>query len=265
MITLDSKRLEEFGYRALLEHYHEAVPKIRRKTMTIPGMTGRWDFGSELDSKPFEIPIRTLSDSSLSLQRLQNELVAFLMDEFGNPRPLKMIFDYEPDKFYTVKVDDAIAPTLRSHILRYNTLPFIAHDPYKYANVTSDEVVWGSEIITFEWNYLLGHEGSAGSVSLNGPQTIDISVDGLAVQPNFEIEGTANSLKVECGDCSFSLPNFSNEKWEIDFKRYAVFRNGQETMIEIRDFYLMPGSNEIKVTGNNINIDLRIKFRDKYN
>ena len=87
----------------------------------------------------------------------------------------------------------------------------------------------------------------------------------MAVQPNLIIEGTANNLKVECGDYSFALPNFINGKWEIDFKRYVVFRNGQETMIEIRDFYLMPGSNEIKVTGNNINIDLRIKFRDKYN
>ena len=95
MITLNDKRLEEFGYRALIDHYHEAVPEIRSKTISIPGMPGRWDFGSELGSKRFEIPIRALSDSSADLQHLQNELVAFLMDEFGNPRELKMVFDYE--------------------------------------------------------------------------------------------------------------------------------------------------------------------------
>src|SRR5699024_2805889 len=154
VITLDGKHLEEFGYRALLDHYHEAIPNIRRKTITIPGMSGRWDFGSELESKPFEIPIQALSDSSVSLQSLQNELVAFLMDEYGNPREIKMVFDYELDKFYTVKIDGAIAPVLRAHILRNKTLPFIAHDPYKYSRLYGDEVVWGSNVVTFEWHYL---------------------------------------------------------------------------------------------------------------
>ena len=129
MITLDDNyRLEDFGYRASIEHYHEAIPNLRRKTIAIPGA---WDFGSELESKQFNIPIRSLSDSSLSLQRLQNDLVAFLMDEFGNPRPLKMVFDYEPDKFYTVEINGSVAPTLIAHIIRNKSLPFVAHDPYK--------------------------------------------------------------------------------------------------------------------------------------
>lgn len=265
MITLDGKRLEDFGYRASIEHYHEAIPNLRRKTIAIPGRPGAWDFGSDLESKPFNIPIRAISDSSLSLQRLQNDLVAFLMDDFGNPRPIKMVFDYEPDKFYTVKIDGSIAPTLRSHIIRHKTLPFIAHDPFKYSILNADEVVWGSEIVTFQWHYLLGHEGTSGGATLNGPDTINITVEGLAVQPVFEIDGTASNLKIECEGYSFTLPNFINETWIIDFEKYVVFRNGQETMIEIRDFYLMPGSNEIEVTGSNIDIDLRIKFRDKYN
>ena len=63
---------------------------------------------------------------------------------------------------------------------------------------------------------------------------------------------------------SFSLPNFNNEKWIIDSEKYLVWRNGQETMIEIREFYLMPGDNEISITGTNFDIDLAIKFRDKY-
>src|SRR5699024_7181543 len=201
-------------YRALMEHYHEAIPNVRRKNIMIPGMSGRWDFGSELESKTFEIPIQALSDSSVSLQALQNELVDFLMDEYGNPREIKMVFDYELDKFYTVKIDGAIAPVLRAHILRNKTLPFIAHDPYKYSRLHGDEIVWGSEIVTFEWHYLLGHEGDGASsgVKITSPTTINVNVEGIAVQPVFEINGTANNLKIECGKYSFTLPNFSNAK-----------------------------------------------------
>lgn len=268
MITLDDNyRLEDFGYRALLEHYHEAIPEIRDKTMSIPGMAGRWNFGSELGSKPFEIPIQALGLDSLDLQGKQNDLVAFLMNEFGNPRPIKMVFDYEPDKFYTVEISGSVAPTLKAHIIRSNTLPFVAHDPYKYSESFADEVTWGSENITFESDYLLGHTNDFGGdyVSVTGPETLLITVSRLAIQPIFEIEGTASNLTISANGYSFTLPNFTNTKWKIDLDKYLVYRNDQETMEEIREFYLMPGENEIKVTGSNINIQLAVKYRDKYN
>lgn len=264
---MDDKRLEDFGYRALLEHYHEAIPEIRTKTMSIPGMSGQWNFGSERGSKPFEIPIEALGLDSLDLQRKQNDLVAFLMDEFGNPRPIKMVFDYEPDKFYMVEISDSVAPTLKAHIIRGQSLPFIAHDSFKHSNVYADEVTWGSEDITFESDYLLGHTNDFGDeyVNITGPETLLITVSGIAIQPVFEINGTANNLTISANGYSFTLPNFTNTKWTIDFEKYLVYKNGQETMIEIREFYLMPRENEIKVTGSNINIQLAVKYRDKYN
>lgn len=268
MITMDGRKLKEFGYRAALEHYHEAIPNIRTKTMTIPGMPGQWDFGSELGSKSFEIPIRALSDDSFNLQQLQNELVAFLMDEYGNPREIKLVFDYEPDKYYTVKVDRSIAPSLRAHIIRHKTLIFVAHDPYKYSQAFADEVVWGSEVITFQWHYLLGHEGAGArnGIDINGNKTIDVTVDGLAIKPVFEIEGTASGLKIECGEYSFTLPNFTNSTYIVDFENYSVTKNGQEQILDgIDEFFLMPGNNQVKVTGTNLNINMRIKFRDKHN
>lgn len=263
----ENHRLEDFGYRALLEHYHEAIPEIREKTTSIPGMAGRWNFGSELGSKQFNIPIEALGLDSADLQGKQNSLVAFLMDKFGKPRPIKMSFDYEPDKFYMVEINGSMAPTLKAHIIRNNSLPFVAHDSYKYSNVHADEVTWGNEDITFEADYLLGHENDFGDeyVSVTGPETLSITVSGIAIQPIFEVNGTANNLTISANGYSFTLPNFTNEKWIIDFEKYLVYKNDQETMVEIRDFYLMPGGNEIKVTGLNINIRLAVKYRDKYN
>jgi len=128
-------------------------------------------------------------------------------------------------------------------------------------------VTWGSTDITFESDYLFGHTNDfAGSpIKVTRPQTLNITNSGLVVTPIIEIDGTANNLTLSSNGHSFTLPDFNNEKWIIDFEKYVVFRNGQETMIEIRNFELLQGNNSISVNGNNINIDLRIKFRDKFN
>src|SRR5699024_8903274 len=158
----------------------------------------------------------------------------------------------EPDKYHTVKIDGVIAPMLRAHILSNKTLPFIAHDPYKYSRLFGDDIVWGSEVVTFQWHYLLGHEGdgASGGFKVASPTTVNVNVEVLAVQPVFEIDGTANNLKIGSGNYSFTLPNFNNTKWVIDFEKYTITKNGQDQLIDgINEFYLMPGSNAVKITG----------------
>lgn len=265
MITIDDKyRLEDFGFKAYLNHDHEATPKIIRKTLEIPGMAGAWNFGSEIGQRDFQIPLRVADGDPINLQQKQNKLIALLFDEFGKPRPFKLTFDYEPDKYYTVELSGYIAPNNAVSFLRTFGLYLTAHDPHKYSNLYADEVSWGSEIINFSYHYLLGREGLDGLVKITSPQTLNVSVDGLAVQPVFEIEGKANNLTLSANGHSFSLPNFNNESWSVDFEKFLVIRNGNETMLEINNFYLMPGDNDVVVTGANIDIDLRIKFRDKF-
>ena len=239
----DKYRFSDFGLYVEEGHEHPAIPNMQRKTLHIPGRSGLWDFGVEVREKSFIFPIATLyskKEDKIELQTKLNRFIEFLYDDFGQPREIKMVFDYEPDKFYLVKVSDSFIPSRVSPFSGFD-LSLIAYNPYKHSNVYADEITWGSETITFEYNYLLGHESLGGSVNITGPQTFNLSFEGLAVQPVFEIEGTANNLKFECGKYNFTLPNFSNTKWTIDFEKYLVWRNGQETMIEIRDFYLMPG------------------------
>jgi len=264
LIILDCKNISEFGFEVEPGYEDPITPNMDRKTIAIPGRSGLWDFGTEIREKPFAFPLKIHDRFHDEMQSAYNRLVAFLFDEFGKPRLIKMVREYEPDKFYMVKVVTQMIPERLAEDGNL-ILPLVADVPYKYSRFLSEEVIWGSEEITFEFNYFLGHEGTGGKVKVNGPQTINLSVEGLAVQPVFEIEGTANNLKIECGKYDFTVPNFSGESWMIDFQKYVVFRNGQETMIEIRDFILLPGVNEIKITGSNIDIDLRIKYRDKFN
>ncbi len=265
MIILDDKKITDFGFEVEPGHEDPITPNMERKTIPIPGRAGLWDFGTEMRERQLNYPIKIIDRFHDEMQSAYNALVAFLFDEFGQPKSIKMVREYEPDKFYMVKIVQQMLPERPAEDGSL-MLPFVADDPYKYSNTFADDVVWGSEVITFEYHYLLGHINNFGSgaVNVTGSQTLDISVSGMAVQPIFEIEGKANNLTFSANGYSFSLPNFTNTSWIIDFEKYLVYKNEQETMEEIREFYLMPGDNQVKITGSNIDIDMRVKYRDKY-
>lgn len=264
MIVFEDKyTFEDFGLRGEYVHEHPLTPQIERKTLSIPGMAGEWDFGTEIGAKPFAFAVWGLEHDRTLLQSRMSSFASFLSDPFGKPRPVKLSFGYDAGKFYTVKLAAPISPERVANAGRF-TLAFVASDPHKYSGVLADEITWGSEVVTFAFDYLLGREGLGGAVTVTGPQTITVPVNGLAVQPIFEISGSATGLTISANGYSFKVPDFAGESWTVDFQRYTAFRNGQERMIDMRKFWLLPGDNAVKVAGSGINIEMRIKYRDKY-
>lgn len=267
MIIIDDKHISDFGFEVEAGFDDPITPNFEHKTLAIPDRSGVWYFGSEIKERLFSFPLVIHERFHDNMQRAYNRLVAFLFDKFGKPREIKIVREYEPDKFIKARVLQQMLPERLTEEGKV-VLPFVAHDPYKYSRFFADEVTWGRTDINFtNTTYTLGHTNDfgAGPIHITRPQTVNITASGLAVQPVLNIEGSANNLTLSANGHSFSLPNFSNTKWEIDFSRYVVFRNGQETMIEIWDFFLMPGDNEIQVTGSNLDFYLNVKFRDKFN
>lgn len=263
MITLDDKyRLEDFGLIAEIGHGNPITPKIENKTIPIPGRAGLWDFGSEIKEKQISLPVACVGEDRITLQQNLNDFVAFLCDEYGKPREMKVVFDYEPDKFYTAKLVGQIEPERIIHLGRF-VFDLVANDPYKYSNVTVDEIVWGSTEITYEYNFVFGHESPV-YFEITGPKTVYLIVDGLAVQPTFEITGTANNLRIWNDKYEIKLGDFTNESWIINCEKYSVLRNGQETMVDMWDFYLIPGRQPLRFSGTNIDIKINVKYRYKY-
>lgn len=266
MITMDDKyRLEDFGLIAEMGHGNPITPKIEHKTLPIPGRTGLWDFGSEVKEKGISIPVACIGKDRINLQQNLNDFVAFLCDEFGKPRELKVVFDYEKDKFYKVKLAGQLDPERIIHLGRFE-LGLVAHDPYKYSRVTSDEVIWGSEIITFQYNYEFGHEGFSEVTRFQSNSVFNITVGGIAVKPIIEINGKADNLVVEVNGYEIKFSNFKGTDFIIDIEKYSVLKNGKESLqgVEFREFFLLPGINEVKITGKNMDISFFIKHRDKF-
>lgn len=266
MITLDSTyRFEDFGLKALIEHENPMISEITPKTVKIPGVAGLYDFGIELGPKPFLITMDVIEYDRVESQRKLNDFVAFLFDQFGEPRAIKVVYDYEPDKFYMIKVNAMVTPQRMINVSQF-ALPFIAYDPYKYSNVFADEIAWGSEVLTFQSSYYLGHEGTAGMVNITGPQTIDIYVEGLAIKPIIEITGSATDLVISANGYNILFEPFSNASFVIDCKTKTVLKDGVNGFnnAKLRKFFLLRGNNQLSISGSDLNFDIRIKYRDKF-
>jgi predicted phage tail component-like protein len=131
-ITIDGVEIEEYGFTALLEHDHP-FPSTRDKTITIPGRYGEYDLGAELGPRPFSIQLRARKELSMyDLQRRIRQFTKALLDPYGRPKTVKLVFNYEPDKFYYVRYSGSM-PIQRLVRFAEFSLPLVAYDPFAYA------------------------------------------------------------------------------------------------------------------------------------
>jgi predicted phage tail component-like protein len=264
MITLDGYSLRSFGLCCEKQN-HPITPNFKIKTMSIPGKVGLYEFGVEIQERETSFNIGIIDKDKTALQYKLRRFVAFLHDVYGKPRSIRLAFNYEPDKYYVVKISNRIEPDRVSRTGKF-TLQFTAYDPYAYSSVYADEILWGSNVITFMSSYLLGHNGSDGLKTINAPTTLNIHVDGLAIKPVIEITGTATSLSLSVNGYNITFPSFTASEWIIDCDKYSVLKNGTNAfgLVSLREFILLPGNNSAAVTGTGINVTMRIKSRDKY-
>lgn len=263
-MMINGKSISEFGLIEQPGHSHP-TPTFSRKTMKIPNVPGEYYFGSEIGVRENQTPVAVLKAtrniSHTQIKNLLNELV----DQYGHPKPVELSYEYDYSKYMTVYLDGSIDPSW-SHSFGQMQFNLVAFDPFLYNKHLANEITWGSEEITFEYNYLLGHEGSTGMVELTNPDEVNLYVEGLAVKPIIEISGSADNLTITNGDQVINFPNFTDTEWIIDCSEYEVYRNGEQDYdaIRLRDFWLYQGNNEVKINGSNINIAIRIKYRDRY-
>src|SRR5699024_523333 len=104
MIILDGKNISDFGFYVEPGYEDPITPVFEHKTLAIPGRAGLWDFGPEVKEKSFAFPLKMINRFHDDMQSAYNRLVAFLCDDFGKPREIKIIREYEPDKFIMAKL-----------------------------------------------------------------------------------------------------------------------------------------------------------------
>lgn len=260
----DKYRFEDFGFFCEPGNEDPMTPVFENKTMHIPGRAGLWDFGSEIKGKSFAFPLKIMDMFYDEMQIKYNDFATFLFDAYGQPREIKVIRDYEPDKYYMVKLASQIVPALS---LREGTviLPFVANDPDKKLHVMTNEIHWNSTTATYDDSWSMSTVFVEDEL-ITSPQTVETYVNGKALIPTILITGSGNDVTLSVNGKSFSLKNFNNSTLEIEGTNYTVYKNGQESLSEMDgDFLtLLPKINQVKITGSNMNFKLSIGFRDLY-
>lgn len=267
MITMDNgieqKRLSDFNLRALQAHVYPLTAEINHLTKAIARKIGAYRFGQEVGTKKYIIPVRLTENDELVAMEQMNNLNAFLFDGNYQARPLKLIFDSEPDKHIQAFVAGALNVS-RDFIRNSFNLSFVAFDPRKYSNVYNDDILWGSEIITFGSFYLLGHENPSANMSITEPKSVSVTVIGQAVKPTIEITGSATNLVITANGKAITVGTFTDDVWTIECDKYISYQNGVEKMIDMGNFILTTGNNAVSFAGTGIDITVSIKFRDKW-
>lgn len=148
-IWLDDKSNVDLGFIVRGTSRRPGLPGTVDRTLTIPGRHGQYDFGAELNVRPFVLDCAFLTKDAFTLQQKVMELSRFLVDSYGKPRNLKLRFRERPGQHFNVRfvgsfdIDRIIGTGVFS-------LPFTAFDPFAYADEEQiyEDVVTVSPYIT---------------------------------------------------------------------------------------------------------------------
>lgn len=252
MIKLDGiNPKERWGLIPQLKQENPLTPEMETNTMEIPGMVGAWDFGSEWKTRNFNIPFGKIEFDRMTMQRLMREFVVFLLDPYGKPREIKLSYDYDPDKYYLVKLNGSLNPD-RLSVMSEFEVPMVAHNPYAQFIVPSNQISWDSDI-PFMSDVLWGMDKT--EFTINSPQTITLVYSGnVAMRAGFILKGSGTNVKISANGKTMTFGNMSNTTYEVDGQSYSIKKNGVDSLVTSEFIELIHGENKVTVSGSNLNL-----------
>lgn len=206
-------------------------------------------------------------------------------------KEVQIWFNDEPEMIFN-GTKATIDQVESGHYWATGSLTITCGDPYKYTKSDATSVMWGSEIITFQANYLLGNTGSGAVLMpiifeggaywgsdiitwqhqgyLMGdtgkeaqPFEIYPTVEGLKVKPKIEIAGMGRGVKIRTRSDTIDLGDFDNSTIVIDTQTFNITKNGKPMIRPMNDFYIYP-KEPLYVSGKDGNFKLTIKYSNRY-
>lgn len=242
MIILDGLYTEkDFGLIALEEQDHPLSPELQNELVKIPGKIGLKYRNNTVGIRRFNLNFGIKDNNEIVAEKRLNTFYNFLIDDKGKPRDVKIAFDYEPDKYYDVRLDGTVN-VRRIANYRSFTIPFIAADPHKY----------GSTII-------INLTGDTRFYNLATAETKAIT--------SIDVGSTLNHIKItnqNTGDFIYIEHNFiAGDEVIIDFVNENVTKNGYSIM---KDLYLESDFFDINVGENRItsNVEGTLEFVERW-
>ena len=177
--TIDGVAATTYGITLRYSPGIPMLPETRDRTAEIPGRSGSYWFDSDLGQRRFSLPcdFRDCADAA-ALDVLIKAFARVLVDVYGKPRNLSLVFDDAPTITYTVRYAGEI-PFDRAWVgCSEFTLNFIADEPYGAEAEQTDEATittsGGTMVVT-------------GTGTVSGPAILTITNNGGAPIAGFTI------------------------------------------------------------------------------
>src|SRR5690606_26069688 len=135
-VWIDDVLLQDEGIAVLLSSEEPALPALRNLSVTVPGRHGAYDFGAYFEPREFTLNIVFKRQDYADLKRDIRKLNRRFVDDYGRPKTVKLRFGDEVDKYYNVRVTQAI-PVERTAERGFLTLGLTAYDPYAYSGANA--------------------------------------------------------------------------------------------------------------------------------
>jgi len=264
VIILDNKPLSDFNIIAAKGHSNPSSANFSEDTIKIPDNMGVYYVKSQNGVKQFRFPLIAIGDNNTDAQKIMRLFNDFFHDDYMQKRLVKMAFEYEAQKYYDVRLSEPTDASRKFGIGEFDLI-VTSHDGYSNNTSINTDVVWGSEEITFESDYGLDYTFIEDE-QITAPITLETTVDGYAIRPTFLINGSGDNVTFSVNGKSFSLDNFSNSDWVLDGKKRTVTLNSANGYDKKTSGWidLLPGQNNLQITGENMNFTLTVEHRDKY-
>lgn len=190
--------------------------------------------------RPFPIPVFLKSENIRDLQKIKEDLAAWLIHD--DPKPL--IPNDEPDRTYYAVVDGSFDP---EDLVRWSrgTIPFVCPDPYKYG---------GGKSVTLGTNSI-NNEGTADANCI-----FTVTFKSAASEITITHKESGGSVRI--------IWNFvAGDKLEIDLTKRKVIINGNVNMTAYywrnRPFTLHPGNNSLTIPPGSV-ATTQLKYRPRW-
>lgn len=217
-----------------------------------------------MGARPFNLQCHIISRDYRTLQQATEHIANVLLDGYGRPKQMKLVFDVNPDRYYLVRYSGSLGI---NRLFGYGqfTLPLIViGNPFGHSLDSSDAITWGSSVTwgsSIRW-------GDTWAYRVKGNGSVEVNNWGtMILKPTIELSGSMGNISITCGDktLAYNAPLVS-ETLIINNDRMTVKKGAENVLKHMTgDFTeLQPGINEISITGTNLNIDVSFKFETLY-
>lgn len=259
---LDGKRADELGLVMLRQSQRPVLPGTSDITLQIPGKHGAWDFGADLGPRLFNLELAFVEYRAAALQQKVSELAAFLVDAYGRPRTMELVFTIQPERIYLVRYSGSMPIERISGLGRF-TLPLIAYDPFAYMDT---DPILDSDILLDSDIRLDGEVYIIGTITGTRQEKVEY-VGNIADSPQITVVGSFNSLSIAVGSKTFEFTKqINNQTLVINGRTMTVTLDGANALHYMTGDFLefMPGENEITISGSGLNCDVSISLEPKF-